>query len=322
MITGDKQWMRQTSLKIAGLKQALDLSAMHFRFSTTASHYEAPNTLAVRVYNLSDETIKAITKKDPVEYTLVELKAGYQGNLFGTIFAGQIKQYRFGKENNTDRYLDILAAESDAEYNDAWLAETAPAGTPRHEVLSRIAAGMGLETDQIGNTNIGGAYSANARGKVMWGLGRVQARNLANTMGCGWSMQKGKLVMLPLDSYLPGEIVVLNSTTGMIGIPEQQEDGIHVRCLLNPKLAIGRRIQIDNTSINQTVQGGALSQNSGIGQFIYNAHNAMVTYADVTNDGYYMMYSIEHRGDTRGTEWYSDIVALAMDKKDGKVIAQ
>jgi hypothetical protein len=34
-----------------------------------------------------------------------------------------------------------------------------------------------------------------------------------------------------------------------------------------------------------------------------------------------MMYVIEHTGDTRGNEWYSDIIGLAMSSKEGTVSA-
>lgn len=314
MSASHQQWLRKSSLVISGTNESLDLSEMHFRFRTTEMNEEAPNTLSVRVYNLSQDTVKKITNQTPVEYTLVELKAGYQDNdSYGTIFTGTIKQYRKGRESATDTYLDILAAEDDIAYNFGVVSDQVIAGTPISEIVSRTAKGMGLEVGYIPPIS-GGTLP---RGKVLWGMGRVIARNLANTQGFGWTIKAGKLQMVPLNSYLPGEIVVLNSATGMIGIPEQTNEGVRVRCLLNPRLYIGGQMQIDNESINKTVQGG--SKSLVVGQLPYDQWAGVSMPADVTADGFYMMYVIEHSGDTRGTDWYSDVIGLAMSERNGTV---
>ena len=312
-MTGTTQWIRQASLVLSSADQNLDLSEMHFRFRTQQSNEESPNTLAVRVYNLSDQTVKAITSQSPVEYTSVELKAGYVGGSLGTLFAGTVKQYRRGRENATDTYLDILAAADDPEYNLGVVNDSIPAGTPRSEIANRAAKQMGLEVGYI-PPDTGGTLP---RGKVLWGMGRVMFRNLATTSGMGWSIQNGKIILVPLDSYLPGEVVEINSATGMIGIPEQTDQGLQVRCLINPKLYIGGQIHVNNEDVNQIMQAG--KNPLPVGQVPYDQWAGLTLPADITRDGFYMAYVIEHTGDTRGNEWYSDIIGLAMSGKGGKV---
>ena len=48
--------------------------------------------------------------------------------------------------------------------------------------------------------------------------------------------------MIPSGDIFPAEAVVLTAETGLVGAPEQTNDGIKVRCLLNPRLRIGGRI--------------------------------------------------------------------------------
>ncbi len=55
-----KQWIRKTSLLLVKGSQALDLSEMHFTFSTQQQDEESPNNAAIRVYNLSDDTVRTI----------------------------------------------------------------------------------------------------------------------------------------------------------------------------------------------------------------------------------------------------------------------
>ena len=125
------------------------------------------------------------------------------------------------------------------------------------------------------------------------------------------------MTMIPLDGYLPTEAVVLNSSSGMIGFPEQTDQGIKVRCLLNPKLKIGTRAQIDNKSINQTI--AQASNAIPVGQLPFDQRAGLTLLADVSNDGEYFIYVVEHAGNTRGQEWYSDLICLAIDRSTGKV---
>lgn len=313
MTTSDRQWMRQASLKVVGPTKTLDLSEMHFKFLISQSSEENPNTASIRIYNLSSDTVKSITGNTPVEFTLVELKAGYINSGAGTIFAGTIKQFRRGRENATDTYLDILAAADDIEYNFGTVNASITKDTPKRAILDEVIKEAGLKPGYI-PPGTGGTLP---RGKVLWGMGRTIFRNFAASEQWGWSIQNGKLEMIPLDSYKPGDIVELNSATGMIGIPEQTDAGIRVRCLLNPKLYIGGRVHIDNASINQTSQAG--ENDLPVGQIPYDQWAGVTLPADVSSDGYYMTYVIEHRGDTRGREWYSDIIGLALSSKEGKV---
>ena len=90
----------------------------------------------------------------------------------------------------------------------------------------------------------------------------------------------------------------------MIGIPEQTQNGIRVRCLLNPNIKIGQIIKIEGT----------------INQFrLDTASLAGVTNANIQRSNklngqglYYVMYA-QHTGDTRGNPWYTDLICLSVD---------
>jgi hypothetical protein len=304
---------RKATLVVVGGEKGLDLSQLHFTFNVNSSNEESPNTAEIRVFNLSMQTInKIIGKEGGVEYSRVVLNAGYQNAAFGVIFDGTIKQFRQGRLNATDTYLDILAASNDEEYNFGVVSATIQNATPS-KIVKEVGKQMGLGVGYI-PPNTGGILP---RGKVLWGMGRAMIRSVAATQQWSWSLQDGKIQMVPLDSYLPGEAVVLNRDTGMIGIPEQTDQGIKVRSLLNPKLNIAGRLQINNADINKTLaqNSQALRNESGaeIGQLPYNQRAGLQLLANVSNDGLYFIYVVEHQGDTRGGPWYSDIVCLAID---------
>jgi hypothetical protein len=318
------QWIRKATLIVANDGTGLDLSEMRFKFRVSQSDNESPNTAVIRVYNLAPDTVRKITGRTPVEFTRVVLQAGYENAAYGVIFDGTIKQFRRGKENATDTYLDILAAVGDVEYNFGLCNATVAAGSTIAQRTELVAKQAGLTLGNAGGAATGGTLP---RGKVLWGMARAQMRCEAMNAGATWSIQDGKVDIVPLAGYLPGEAVVLSAATGLVGIPEQTEQGVTARCLLNPKLRIGGLVQIDNASINQTSQAdlrasGFETAALTVGQLPFDKYAGVQLLADVTTDGFYRLYQVEYIGDTRGQEWYSELVGLAVDKSSDKVLAQ
>jgi len=321
----EQQWIRKVTLIVTAGEEGLDLSELRIRFKITNSDSESPNTAVIRVYNLSPDTVRKVTGKTNVEFTRVVLQAGYINAAYGVIFDGTIKQFREGKENATDTYLDILAAAGDIEYNFGICNATVAAGSNAEERARVVGSQMGLQMGDISALKATGGVLP--RGKVLWGMGRALMRCEADSAGATWTIADGKVQILPLDGYLPGEAVVLNAATGLVGIPEQTEQGVVCRCLLNPKLRIGGLMQINNDLINQTSQAdlrasGFPERNLPAGQIAYDRYAGVQLFADVTCDGFYRLYVVEFIGDTRGKDWYADIIGLAVDKSSNKVIAQ
>ncbi len=310
MTVSNQQWIRRAGLQVIGALDAIDLSEMHFKFFIGQSDEETPNTATIRVYNLGPDTVKRVLMK---EYSQVIVQAGYENGPFGVIFDGTIIQYRRGRENATDTYLDILASTGDIPYNFGTVSLSMAAGTPVDARLAAIGKQMGLP--KIQTTVNGGVLP---RGKVLWGMARTAVRQEAMTQGATWSIQNGNtLQMTPFKKYTKGEAVVISSSTGMIGIPEQTDQGISVRCLLNPKLVIGGLLRLNSNDINKTLQ-----QNPSLGPIPYNQWAGIQYRARIIEgDGLYQAFVCEHQGDTRGNPWYSDIVCLAVDDTSGQIVA-
>lgn len=303
------QWIRQGSLIVAksvaagaDTQPALDLSEFKYQFHIRQQDAQTPNTAVIRVINLSDQTVKTIQN----EFTRVVLQAGYKYAATGVIFDGTIVQTRRGRERNVDSYLDIYAAEGTLPYQYAVVNQTlAPGATPKQqaEAIDKVISPLGLtieNTDAFVST--GGVLP---RGKVLFGMAMAHLDQLTITTGTTWAIRGGKVSVIPLTGYLPGEAVVLNSQTGLIEQPEATQEGIKVRCLLNPKIRVGTRVQIANYLINSVSNRGALVpsyDNPFAGAF-----------ASVTDDGFYRVLVIEYEGDSRGQPWYQELTCLAVD---------
>jgi len=291
-----EQWLRKCTLLVSDKEgEGLDLSQLRIKFSVKRSDTQTPNMAEIRIYNLEEQTANRIKK----EFSKVILQAGYESN-FGVIFQGNIKQVYSGRENATDTFLDIIAGDGDLAYNFAIVNTTLAAGAGQSDQINAAIGSMNGKGVSAGSV----ATSSTAklpRGKVMYGMARDYLKQSSESTDTTWSIQDGKVQFVPVTSYLPGEAVVLTAKTGMVGTPTQTNEGVNVKCLLNPKLKIGGRVQLDNENIARLKIN--LSQPGSPANIP----------APITDDGVYYVLVIEYQGDTRGQEWYSTITCLNLD---------
>lgn len=291
-----RQWIRQCTLIVGG-GTATDFSNLRIRFEVRQATTQAPGHANITITNPSKETANAVK-----EYDTVILQAGYPGNL-ATIFEGEVVQKRYGRENPTDTYLHLLAKEGSKAYSYAVISKTLPAGhTFRDQVDACLEAlkPFGIVAGYI--ADLGAAKMP--RGRALFGMVREQLRTICQSTGTHWRITGTKLEIIKDGEGRPGSVVVLNSRTGLVGMPAQTFNGIEARCLLNPEIKPSTLVQIDEASI----QRQAISLNYGAGAQNFNIPS-------IDTDGIYKLYEVTHHGDTRGTDWYTDMIGIA---KDGK----
>ena len=323
-----EQWIRHCRLVVANADgDGLDLSELKIKFTITRADVRTPCAAIIRIYNLSSDTRSRIQH----QFTQVFLTAGYNDN-FGLIFSGGIKNFVRGRENATDTYLDIQAADGDDPHNWATVSTTLAAGNTKADQYKALLKGV----EQFGVTY---GYKPEfddvqlPRGKVLWGMHRDRMDDLAGQCKATWQYSNGKLNMVPDNSYIPTDAVVLTSKTGMIGLPQQNlNGGITVRCLINPNIRLNGLIQLDQASIYriELPEDAIRAAKNKIGSVETNGiitteipttnsdSNAENRPASLATDGVYIVRSITITGDTRGQAWYMDMMCQARGSR-GKV---
>jgi hypothetical protein len=236
-----RQWLSYAQLVVSGSNSGIDLSNLRFRFEVRANDISTPNTLVVRIYNLSQSTLNTLLTKTPASstappppdqsladiannpypgqapppyvYNTVTLTAGYQTGNQGTIFRGDVIQYTFGRESNVDSFLELACADGDAFYNGAVFSAAYPAGAKDSQILVDIA------NDPAYNVNVHpsaagfltGGTVPNPRGKTYFGMSKLALDRIAINNNCRWSIQNGTLTLIPNTGYLPGTPIQINS---------------------------------------------------------------------------------------------------------------
>ena len=284
---------------------------LRVKFEVKQASVQTPNYAIIEIFNLADSTVANAI----FEYDYIVLEAGYVNGQFGTIFAGQIKQFEKGHLSATDSFLRIFAADGDQAITQSIVNQTLPSGTTAQQKNDAIANSFkenGVSKGYIDPAAL--VIPPNIRESVLFGQSADEMRDLAAQNGARWTINDNKLVLMKSMAYAPGDIVKLNKNSGLVGWPTATQDGIYVTCLINSSIRLGQRVQLDNKQINQfNVPGGGPA--SGVN---FPGFTDTTSIAQLSTDGIYAVLVIEYSGDSRGNEWYQHMVALAVDSTVGQ----
>lgn len=308
---GGEQYLRKCTLIVQNRELVgLDLSQLQIKFSVKRSDTMTPNTADIYVYNLAPDEALRIKK----EFTQVTLQAGYEAN-YGVIFKGNIKQVIIGRESATTSFINIIAGDGDRAYNYAIVNRTIAAGASQQDQVNASLGSMAAKGVGQGHMIEFGTVQL-PRGKVMYGNANEYLRSAAETSQSTWSIQDEKVFFVSKRAYLPGEAVRISAETGMIGYPQQTNEGVNVKTLLNPSIQVMGRINLVQSDILEQKlnlnQIAAVSANSRNDNERQRAVNALIP-RRLNADGMYYVLVMEHIGDTRGQEWYTSMVCLDID---------
>jgi hypothetical protein len=301
---GVAQWLRFVQVIVGKGGLGLDLRSTHddglritFQVEKTIRH--KPNTASILIYNLHP----ADEKKVLDEFEDVILNVGYQNraptadelstnpSLYGArvVFRGNIKRaFGWWDHESGDRVVEIQAADGDKDYRNAVVNTTLAAGTTEADEVAAVLRAMS-------NTKPGVAHvksKKRLRGKVISGAAREILHPIAKNNDAHWSIQDGVLQIVKSDEVLPGEAIVINEETGLIGAPEISDKGVRVTCLLNPLIAINGKVLLNNNNIKIQQQ-----QMYTTGPKL-KAKNLV----RLSPDGVYKVYKVVHEGDSRGED--------------------
>lgn len=273
--------------------EGIDVSEMHVIFALSKTITLDNSVSIVTIYNLNADTEGKLVEKAH----RITIEAGYEGNC-GLIFDGDIIQPIRYKENGTDYRLDLISMDGDRFLNQGFSAFTMTRGQTKRQVVEQIAntaknpAKLGSISDSYNGTKY-------IRGKVVFGMAKDYLKQLATTEDSYFYMENGTVNLVSLSDYPEDEIIKLDSTSGLIGSPQQTEDGVTFKCLINPRIKINKTVNIDNSLIVERQYSDGSEQGRILDQ-----------------DGTYRIISMNYSGDTRGQDWYIDCTAVSRSAGD------
>lgn len=237
------------------------------------------------------------------------------------MFDGEIRYTITGKDNPVDSFVLIQAADSDLAFTTSITTQTLAAGYTVADVnraLMRDFNAKGVVEGQTPDM----PTTVYPRGRVLFGMTRNLMDNVASQCKADWMLVDGKREMVARGDFTH-EAIVLNSATGLIGMPQQTiGSGVNVRCLINPNIRVNGLIELDQKSVYRTVLGnndvamtrGRITDQNNNGNITVEGTTAQP--ASIATDGVYIVRGIMYTGDTRGQAWYMDMMCEARGAMD------
>lgn len=321
------QYLRRWALTVSGPGGSLVLSdsnatgaqdggtstiddALRITFRTRQATLSTRGNAEITVFNID---LKAIGTQIR-EFNTATLQAGYQGGQYGTIFKGEIRTWKIGRDPSfTETYLKLDVQQDMMTYGQAIVNATLPAGTTAEKAVKSAVNAMVPWGAAVGKIF---GFSTEQTSRAITQVGMALDEVLTHGQIYGENGTTNAYHPSAKQSTTGGDIEI-NAGTGLVGMAEQTANAIEFTCLLNPKLMLQGIVHIDNTELNQinagtgtetpstSALGATQVEGPGIGQFSW--------FANQNADGRYTVWVIEHSGDSRGNDWYSHVQAWSAD---------
>lgn len=247
-----------------------------FQVARTRDYH--PNAATITVYNTAPTSRSQFAARAPVS-----LFGGYGGAL-DLLFAGEV----FAASTTRDAG-DWPTTLQVRDGNSAWqrlVNQSWGAGVPVLTVLDAVCGTMGLTVPPATRSQLSGRTT---RGPIVQsGYAYRALQELIASEGLQWSIQDNALQVLADGAATQETAIVLNAQTGLIGLPEPQEETV-IR-------AGTRRRQVVAVSL---LQGGLRP-------------GRQVVLQSQTISGTFAVESATHRGDSRGQDWYTESVLVGL----------
>lgn len=267
---------------------ALDLSGLRCTFRVEQNYAQAAQFGEVTIYNLNPETETAIFKNG--ERVIVE--AGYANGPYGKIFEGVIFQPVRGKEDATTTFLTLRCIDGMTALYQGFCGFALEAGQTAEEIAKAVCRSSRVPFAIKVDPQL--SQQQTQRGKVVFGQPGDVLRSIAKNNNASFFFQRGQAEIQKLDRKpVSTQVVKVNVSTGMVGMPRQVDFGMQVRTLINPRIECGNFIEINNQDLQlQPVTFGT-------------------PYWVPSTDGLYRVVNLVATGDTRGNDWYFDLETVS-----------
>ena len=274
-------------------------TALRVRFTIKLFAGVKLNIATVRITNPLPATAQQFVSTPDQPITI---SAGYADNS-GIIFSGTIRQAVYGRDNPTDTLLTLYCTDSDINHNFGVVNKSlAPGSTPQDHVTQAVQA-MASAGGSLSLGYVDPALKISTpqypKSVQLYGMARDVLDKVARLKQANWSIQQGQVQIVGYKNVMPGGPVILNSSTGLVGMPTQEIGGIMARALINPQIKIYTAVQIAQGLIQGAQQPIAADGTLGPSQI-----------PSTAADGVYKVLGITYEGDSRGNPWYMDLTCV------------
>lgn len=253
------------------------IRGLRIAFQVVKTASTPANTASITIWNLASTTRNELQDGEQV----VRLRCGYSQDGEEIVFVGQVDRVVTGREP-PDVVTEIECADGILELRQVRVSISLTAGATAQQALDIVAEQLAIPVRPI-DADLSGEF---LRGFSYYGRASEALDKIVARFDLEWSIQNGELQVLERGTTTQNLATVLSPETGLVGSPKRliseggqlvgtqgTEPGWEVLTLLQPKLEPGDVVQLQA----RDVSGG------------------------------FRIERVEHTGDTRGQDWYSQL---------------
>jgi len=221
-------------------------SPLTLEFSVVRHNLSSANMGSFTVYNLNEKTRNKIFKDqyDVSTFRAIQLFAGYSAedtNSLPMVFNGNIRSaysYRTGSNFRTD----FECYDGGHSLVNGFVSKSLPAGTPQVGIIQILM-------DSLSNINekvIGSTYTDQTkRGIVLFGNPAELLKQYTNG---GFYIDSRNAYALDKSEVIAGDVLLINSNSGLLETPKRAEATLEVSTLFEPKLKISQLLKLESST--------------------------------------------------------------------------
>ena len=265
---------------------------LHITFDTTQTIQQAFWYCDISIYNLNPVTMNILITQG----MKVTLGAGYQilGGITTTtdvIFEGTVLQPIWTRENGVDDKLTLHCVCGLIEVTNNFIAQSIAGGITQRELVAQMAQLCHFPLD-ANDVDISSTTKL-SRASVFFGSPADAFQSIADSNNSNLWFTNQALHIRELREQTTKPTIVYGPSSGLIGVPQQTQDGVEMKMLLDPKITIMTQVQLQaGTIINQ----------------LQRSIPSLPTILDANNT--YVVGRVRHYGDSRGNDWYTEVTGF------------
>lgn len=268
------------SLRVLDSKDEAD--PLQIEFGVETSFGAALSMMELSIYGLKRESIQRILLARKISF-----QAGYKDSI-GVIFEGRITNV-VSPRRGVERITTLYCWSGLKEQKDKTCAVSFGPGTKYESIVDFIARDIfGRPAEYIGFDSLYRASMGTALGGYSEeGPHKVLLDRLSRNLGFQWMIENERCILMARGASRDGAAYPINVETGLVGGISLNEIGCDFEMLLNPKIRVGDKVQIDSDSSTINFSG------------IYSVR--LPENKTRVGDGLYVVKALRRRGD-----FYSD----------------
>ena len=271
-------------------------------------------TARIDLYNLKKDDAVAILAYG--QGALVTLAAGYQeqSSPFGIIFEGEIYEVIYERPDVYDSKVSLVCFTGLGEILQNYCVLKGDPQMTQAALIAKMASGAktpikldpnlsSTMSSIVPKGNIPGLNTQMPRARAIFGDPmKTISRMVTASSLLSWYSPWG-LGITPLSQDPNNQVTITyTSTTGILGVPQQTQNGVNFVVALDPRLRVSTNppmlVNIANSIIRRLQQAP-------------NGYRAILTTdAGIYSEGTYQVNGLQFRGDSRGNQWETEIVGL------------